>query len=64
MYKRIVRLILLRMKKQSIKVPKSLKTHIRREKEKIRRSGIGLQEQKEKIDTLYQGLGVVKKYDN
>jgi hypothetical protein len=48
------------MKKQKVKIPKSVRTYIRREKEKIRRSGAGLEEQKKLTDALYEGLGILK----
>ena len=44
----------------NMKITKSTKTYIRRQKEEIRQSGVGPEEQLKMITKLYKGLGIKK----
>ena len=48
------------MKKQKMKISKSTKIYIRREKEKIRQMGVGSEEEQKRITKLYEGFGISK----
>jgi len=52
------------MAKQKMKIPKSVKTYIRREKARIRKIGMVQGEQKKFIDELYQNLGFAKQHED
>ena len=44
----------------NMKITKSTKIYIRRQKEEIRQSGVGPEEQLKMITKLYKGLGIKK----
>jgi len=43
-----------------VKIPKSVKIHIRREKAKIRKSGVSPDEEQKIVNELYQKCGIVR----
>lgn len=52
------------MTKKKVKIPKSIKKHIRSEKMRIRRTVSDFEEQKKRVQEVYEKFGLVMKTEH